>query len=331
MRWATFRTATTPTPLIGLVRDHMIHALPPTESLIDAIGDGDEGQASAAERALRQPFGVFELDAVTLLAPIPRPPSVRDFMAFENHYVTSMAALGVPTNPLYYRQPVFYFSNPAAVQGPTDDVRIAPGSHSLDYELEVAAVIGRAGSNITPDQAEAHIAGYTVLCDWSARDLQEAEMTFAIGPAKAKDTATSLGPYLVSRDELASYAAGNGFDLAMTASVNGKQYSSGNWSSLYWPFADLIAYASRGTTLLPGDVIGAGTVGTGCIIELARVHGPDAYPYLVEDDVVELTIAELGSIRATVRRGDDLIPLPQRRTPRAGMTAVLARHPRTRR
>lgn len=309
MRWATFRTATAPTPLTGLVRNDMIHALPPGETLVDVIADGHDGQAAAAERALTQPFGVFEPADVTLLAPIPRPPSVRDFMAFENHYVTSMAALGVPTNPLYYRQPVFYFSNPAAVQGPAEDVRIAPGSTCLDYELEVAAVIGRAGSNISPDQAEHHIAGYTILCDWSARDLQEAEMTFAIGPAKAKDTATSLGPHLVTPDELAPHAAGNGFDLAMTASVNGTQYSSGNWSSLYWPFSDLIAYASRGTTLLPGDVIGAGTVGTGCIIELARVHGSDRYPYLVEDDVVELDVQQLGSIRATVQPADELIPL----------------------
>jgi 2-keto-4-pentenoate hydratase/2-oxohepta-3-ene-1,7-dioic acid hydratase in catechol pathway len=309
MRWATFRTTTGTPPLTGLLRDRTLHALPPTETLIDVIADGDDGQAAAAERALTQPFGTFALEDVTLLAPVPRPPSVRDFMAFENHYVTSMAALGVPTNPLYYRQPVFYFSNPAAIQGPVDDVRIAPGSHGFDYELEVAAVIGRGGSNISPDRADDHIAGYTVLCDWSARDLQEAEMTFAIGPAKAKDTATSLGPYLVTRDELAPHAAGNGFDLAMTASVNGRQYSSGNWSALHWPFADLIAYASRGTTLVPGDVIGAGTVGTGCIIELARVHGPDSYPYLVENDVVELTIAELGSIRATVRRGAELIPL----------------------
>lgn len=309
MRWATFRTTTGTIPLAGLVRDRTIHALPPAVTLVDVIAGGDDGQAAAAERALTRPFGVFQLDAVSLLAPIPRPPSVRDFMAFENHYVTSMAALGVPTNPLYYRQPVFYFSNPAAIQGPHDDVRIAPGSRSLDYELEVAAVIGRGGSNISPDRAADHIAGYTMLCDWSARDLQEAEMTFAIGPAKAKDTATSLGPYLVSPDELTPHTAGNGFDLAMTATVNGTQYSSGNWSSLYWPFADLIAYASRGTTLLPGDVIGAGTVGTGCILELCRVHGPDAYPYLVENDQVELKVAQLGSIRATVRPGEELIPL----------------------
>lgn len=309
MRWATFQKPGSASPLVGLVRDGTIYALPPTETLIDVIAGGDDGQAAAAERAIREPFQVAELDDVRLLAPIPRPPSVRDFMAFENHYVTSMAALGVPTHPLYYRQPVFYFSNPAAIQGPTDDVRIAPGSSAFDYELEVAAVIGRPGSNISPDKAEDHIAGYTILSDWSARDVQEAEMSFQIGPAKGKDTATSLGPYLVSKDELAPFAVASGFDLPMSASVNGKQYSSGNWSSVYWSFADLIAYASRGTTLVAGDVIGAGTVGTGCIIELARVHGSERYPYLVEDDVVELTVAELGSIRAKVTAAEELIPL----------------------
>ncbi|SCG01199.1 2-keto-4-pentenoate hydratase/2-oxohepta-3-ene-1,7-dioic acid hydratase (catechol pathway) [Streptomyces sp. MnatMP-M27] len=309
MRWATFQKPGSASPLVGLVRDGTIYALPPTETLIDVIADGADGQAAAAERAIREPFQVAKLDGVRLLAPIPRPPSVRDFMAFENHYVTSMAALGVPTHPLYYQQPVFYFSNPAAIQGPNDDVRIAPGSSDFDYELEVAAVIGRPGSNISPDKAENHIAGYTILSDWSARDVQEAEMSFQIGPAKGKDTATSLGPYLVSKDELAPFAVARGFDLPMSASVNGKQYSSGNWSSIYWSFADLIAYASRGTTLVAGDVIGAGTVGTGCIIELARVHGSERYPYLVEDDVVELTVAQLGSIRAKVTAAEELIPL----------------------
>lgn len=309
MRWATFQTSNITTPLVGLLRDGALYALPPPETLIDVIAGGDAGQAAAAQRAIRDPFHVAELGDAELLAPIPRPPSVRDFMAFENHYVTSMAALGVPTHPLYYQQPVFYFSNPAAIQGPTEDVRMAPGSTAFDYELEVAAVIGRPGSNISPAEAQDHIAGYTILSDWSARDVQEAEMSFQIGPAKGKDTATSLGPYLVSKDELAPYATERGFDLAMTASVNGVPYSSGNWSSLYWSFADLIAYASRGTTLVPGDVVGAGTVGTGCIIELSRVHGAERYPYLVENDVVELTIAELGSITATVTAAQELIPL----------------------
>lgn len=318
MRWATFHKPGYASPLVGLVADGALYALPPTETLVDVIADGDAGQAAAAKRAVHQPFHVAELSDVRLLAPIPRPPSVRDFMAFENHYVTSMAALGVPTHPLYYQQPVFYFSNPAAIQGPTDDVRIAPGSQAFDYELEIAAVIGRAGTNIRPDDAEDHIAGYTILSDWSARDVQEAEMSFQIGPAKGKDTATSLGPFLVSKDELAPFATARGFDLEMTASVNGVQYSKGNWSSLYWSFADLIAYASRGTTLVPGDVIGAGTVGTGCIIELSRVHGTERYPYLIEGDVVELTVAQLGTIRATVTAAQELIPLSRISRPETG-------------
>jgi 2-keto-4-pentenoate hydratase/2-oxohepta-3-ene-1,7-dioic acid hydratase in catechol pathway len=314
MRWATFTAAHEHGPLTGLVREHTIHALAPSVTLIDVIAGGDESQAAAAERALHDPYRVLGLAEVTLLAPIPRPPSVRDFMAFENHYVTSMAALGVPTNPIYYSQPVFYFSNPAAIQAATADVRIAPGSSAFDYELEVAAVIGRAGGNISPADAEDHIAGYTILSDWSARDLQEDEMTFQIGPAKGKDTATSLGPFLVSKEELAPFKSERGFDLAMSATVNGRQYSDGNWSSIFWSFADLISYASRGTTLVPGDVIGAGTVGTGCILELSRVHGTDRYPYLVENDVVELTIAKLGSIRATVLAADQAIPLNGRQS-----------------
>lgn len=309
MRWSTFTTVTEQGPLTGLVVDGSIRALPPTTTLIDVIEGGDEGQAVAAQRAMRDPFGIYPVEEVTLLAPIPRPPSVRDFMAFENHYVTSMAALGVPTNPLYYRQPVFYFSNPAAIQGPTQDVRVAPGSTSYDFELEVAVVIGRAGSNIHPDDAEDHIAGYTILSDWSARDLQEDELTFQIGLAKSKDTATSIGPCLVSKDELEPFRTDRGFALAMTATVNGERYSTGDWSTMYWSFADLIAYASRGTTLVPGDIIGSGTVGTGCIIELSRVHGAEQYPYLAEGDVVELTIAELGSIRTMLTAADELIPL----------------------
>lgn len=309
MKWATFTALDETVPLAGLVVDGAIHALAPPTTLVDVVAGGDEAVAAAADSARRHPHRVVGLDEATLLAPVPRPPSVRDFMAFENHYVTSMAALGVPTNPLYYRQPVFYFSNPAAIQSATADVQMAPGSSAFDYELEVAVVIGRAGSNIRPSDAEDHIAGYTILADWSARDLQEAEMTFQIGPAKGKDTATSLGPFLVTKDELAPFASGNGFDLAMTATVNGTPYSSGNWSSLYWSFADLIAYASRGTTLVPGDVIGAGTVGTGCIIELSRVHGSDRYPYLAEHDVVELTVAGLGAIRATMVAADAVVPL----------------------
>ncbi|GAA4538430.1 fumarylacetoacetate hydrolase family protein [Pseudonocardia xishanensis] len=309
MRWATYSSTTANAPLAAVLHGGRLHALPPDLTLTSVIADGDAGMAAAAERATREPFEVVEPGDVRILAPIGRPPAFRDFMAFAEHYESGMAGLGLETDPLYYRQPTFHFSNPAAILGPTDLVPVAPGSVKFDYELEVAVVIGKGGRNISPAAAEEHIAGYTILCDWSARDHQLQEMTLRIGPAKGKDTATSLGPHLVTKDELEPRRAGHGFDLAMTAHVNGVLYSSGNWSSMSWPFADLIAYASRGTTLVPGDIIGGGTVGTGCILELSIVHGGDRYPWLKAGDDVELTIAEVGTIRTTLTAADEIIPL----------------------
>ncbi|MGO4258869.1 fumarylacetoacetate hydrolase family protein [Marmoricola sp. RAF53] len=225
---------------------------------------------------------------------------MRDFMAFENHVVTSYAALGAEVSPVWYDQPVFYFTNPAAILGPNDEVPLAPGTTQYDYELEVAAVIGAPGADIDPADAEAHIAGYLLLCDWSARDLQAAEMHVQLGPAKGKDTATTLGPFLVTPDELEPHRKGNGFDVSMSTTVNGHAYSNGNWADLYWSFSQMLAYASRGTRLRSGDIIGSGTVGTGCILELSRVHGHEAYPWLREGDEVHLDMAQLGAITARI-------------------------------
>ncbi len=221
--------------------------------------------------------------------------------------MTSMQAIGQELDPTWYEIPVFSFTNPAAVLGPHDDVAISPGSAVFDYELEVAAVIGTPGSDLAPAEAAAHIAGYTILCDWSARDLQMREMKLGLGPAKGKDSATTLGPYLVTPDEL------GGLDLAMTAAVNGRAYSAGRLSDLYWSFAQLIAYASRGTRLVPGEVIGSGTVGTGCILELSRVHGAGAYPWLAAGDEVRLAVQGLGAQRARVVAGRSPIPLGETR------------------
>jgi len=170
-------------------------------------------------------------------------------------------------------------------------------------------VIGRPGRDIRPEDAESHVAGYTILCDWSARDLQDVEMRQGLGPAKGKDGATSLGPWLVTPDELEDARSDNGFDLRMTATVNGKEYSQGNLSDLHWSFAQMISYASRGTTLRPGDVLGSGTVGTGCILELSRVHGQEAYPYLSPGDDVRLDVDRLGSLRGRIRPAGDVVPL----------------------
>jgi 2-keto-4-pentenoate hydratase/2-oxohepta-3-ene-1,7-dioic acid hydratase in catechol pathway len=182
-------------------------------------------------------------------------------------------------------------------------VAVPPGCTWFDYELEVAAVVGRGGSDLHPEEAEAHIAGYTILCDWSARDLQAREMRQRLGPAKGKDSATSLGPWLVTPDELADRRRGNGFDLRMTATVNGRVYSDGNWSTVYWSFGQLLAYASRGTTLRPGDVFGSGTVGRGCILELSGLHGEEEYPWLRPGDEVTLAVERLGELHARIGPG----------------------------
>jgi 2-keto-4-pentenoate hydratase/2-oxohepta-3-ene-1,7-dioic acid hydratase in catechol pathway len=285
-------------PRAGLVLDGRVHGI--NARLIEIIGSASALER-AADTARNRPAEVVSLDDATLHAPIPVPPSIRDFMAFEEHVVATSKALNLEVHPDWYQIPVFYFTNPAAVRGPNDDVEISPGSSAFDFELEIAAVIGTPGADIAEADAERHIAGYTILCDWSARDLQEREMRLRLGPAKGKDSATSLGPVLVTPDELEPLRAGQAYDLAMTASVNGKPYSAGNFSTIYWSFRQLVAHASRGTELRTGDVIGSGTVGTGCILELSRTHGPDAFPWLVPGDVVELEIAKIGTIRATIR------------------------------
>jgi 2-keto-4-pentenoate hydratase/2-oxohepta-3-ene-1,7-dioic acid hydratase in catechol pathway len=214
-----------------------------------------------------------------------------------------MSALGRQVAPVWYEVPVFYFTNPAAVIGPTGTVPIAPGSTQFDYELEAAVVIGRGGGDIPVEDAMAHVAGYTILNDWSARDLQDQEMAVGLGPAKGKDTATSLGPYLVTPDEL------DPGELSMTAHVNGVEYSRGTLGDLYWSFAQMISYASRGTQLHPGDVIGSGTVGSGCILELSRVHGGEAYPWLRPGDEVRLEIDGLGHQTHQIAAGAPPHPL----------------------
>jgi 2-keto-4-pentenoate hydratase/2-oxohepta-3-ene-1,7-dioic acid hydratase in catechol pathway len=254
----------------------------------------------AAEHALREP--PVDPAAVRLLPPVPRPPSVRDFMAFEDHVVTASAAIGLTVDPLWYTQPVFYFSNPASLLGPYDPVAVSPGSHAFDFELEVAAVIGREGADLSPAEAVDHIAGYLLFCDWSARDLQSREMTLHLGPAKGKDSASSCGPWMLTADELNAAAT-------MTARVNGKPYSAGRLDSLFWTFGEMVAYASRGTRVVPGDLIGSGTVGTGCILELSGVHGTGAFPWLVPGDRVFLEVDGLGAIDAPVVDGAPVRPL----------------------
>ncbi|HEU4328866.1 MAG TPA: fumarylacetoacetate hydrolase family protein [Roseiflexaceae bacterium] len=239
---------------------------------------------------------VMPLEEVKLLAPLPRPSSLRDFYAFEQHVATAARNRGRAVPPEWYNIPVFYFSNHTAIYGPDADVPM-PRSRALDYELEIACVIGRAGRDILAEDAEEYIAGYLVMNDWSARDLQRDEMSVGLGPAKGKDFATSLGPVLVTPDELEAYALGDGrYNLTMVARVNGQERSRGNFRDIYYTFGQMIARASQDVTLYPGDVIGSGTVGTGCLLELTAGAGP----WLEEGDVVELEVEGLGLLRNRV-------------------------------
>ena len=307
MRWATY--VVNETHRVGLVDGTTIRAVPGISALIGLLGDDGERMQNAAERARRDPLEVVEVAAVNLAAPIPVPPSMRDFMAFEEHVANTRSRTGSVVEAGWYQQPVFYFSNPAAIHPPVADIAISPGSSWFDYELEIAAVIGRGGNDLAPEVAESHIAGYMVLADWSARDLQRTEMVMRLGPVKGKDSATTIGPYLVTPDELDGHRLGNGYDLAMTASVNGRECSSGNWSSIYWSFGQMLAYASRGTRLLPGDIIGSGTVGRGCLLELSILFGESQYPWLQPGDEVVLEVELLGSVTGRITPGAAPIPL----------------------
>jgi fumarylacetoacetate (FAA) hydrolase len=207
-----------------------------------------------------------------------RPPSIRDFFAFEEHVRRARANRGLEVPPAWYEIPVFYFSNPTAIFGPDMPVPYPEGTEELDFELECAAIIG----------AEGKIGGFTVLNDWSARDLQRAEMRVGLGPAKGKDFATSIGPIVVTPDEF------DGSEGEMIARVNGEERSRGNLRDMYHGWDALLAQAGRNTTLRPGEIIGSGTVGNGCILE----HGDGRW--LQRGDVVELEIQGIGVLRSSI-------------------------------
>lgn len=224
--------------------------------------------------------------------------SLRDFYAFERHVKTCRAHRGLGMVPQWYEVPVFYFSNPVAVIGDGDPVWAPHGCDALDFELELACVVGTAATDLpADDSATGCLAGFTIMNDWSARDIQRTEMAVGLGPSKSKDFATSLGPRLVPFVELKDCYRDGRLHLMMTARVNGKEYSRGNAGAMHWTWPQILAHASRDTELRPGDVIGSGTVGSGCILELT----PEAVGgWLKPGDVVELEIERLGVLRNPV-------------------------------
>lgn len=233
------------------------------------------------------------LEDVELRAPIPNPPSVRDFMAFEEHLVNASKRSGIVIAPEWYEIPAFYFTNHLVLSGSMEKVQRPPNCTALDYELEIGCIIGKTGKNIKAEEAEDYIFGYTILNDWSARDLQIKEMKIGLGPAKGKDFATTIGPCIVTKDELEPYREGDQFNLTMTAKVNGELLSKGNAKDMYYTFGQMIERASDGVKLYPGDVIGSGTVGSGCILEL----GSERHRWLEPGDEVELEITGIGSLK----------------------------------
>jgi fumarylacetoacetate (FAA) hydrolase len=247
------------------------------------------------------------LKEVVLLAPVPNPKSLRDGYAFRQHVETARRNRGLEMTPVFDSFPVFYFGNHLTVQGPGSVYVMPDHCKKLDFELEAAIIISRKGKNILAQDADDYIAGLMILNDFSARTLQMEEMLLNLGPAKGKDFVTTTGPWLVTLDELVDLEVpcaighvGKSWNLNMSASVNGKVLSNGNLQDMEWTFAELIARASYGVQLYPGDIIGSGTVGSGCLLELngtGKLRNPDYKEHwLVPGDEIELTIDFLGSL-----------------------------------
>ena len=295
------RAATPNGPRIGVLRDDHTVALAATDDRLENhFGDDGEllnrfGAAIQAAPAEEAP-----IDILGLVRPVD-PVAMRDFMVFEEHVLPSWRRAGLTRGPdVWYERPIGYLSNAANILGPYDPIEIPGGSERLDFELEVGAILGREARSLTPEQAGACIAGFVVLSDWSARDLQFREMEGRLGPFKGKDFASSLGPIFVTPDELADRRSGSGYDLLMTSQVNGRVYGTDRWSSAYWSFEELISYSSWNTRVEADSLIGSGTCQGGCIHELSLRHGAAEYPWLAPGDQVSLSIERLGSIQARI-------------------------------
>lgn len=273
-------------------------------------------------------FNSYPLHSQKILPPVPYPTSCRDGYAFRQHVATARRNRGVPMIPEFDMYPIFYFTNHNAMDGPGELTFMPDHFQKLDFELEVAIVIGKKGRNIRAAEADEYIAGYMIMNDLSARTLQMEEMLLNLGPAKGKDFGTVIGPYLLTPDELLPYKVpapenhtGNQFNLKMKAYVNGTLVSEGNTSQMDWTFAEIIERASYGVDLYPGDVIGSGTVGTGCFLELngtGLLNDKNYQPQWLQDgDKITLEIDMLGSLTNTIKKEDtDWSILAQKKQPK---------------
>lgn len=262
------------------------HFFPILIEMQETVQNGDLSKFSNAESDLE------------ILPPIINPPSFRDFYAFEQHVRAARKLRGLEMHPDWFKIAIFYFSNPNCCYGHGQEIPYPSNTTELDFELEFAIIIGNGGSNIKAEDATEVIAGYTILNDWSSRNLQREEMPLSLGPAKGKDFASSFGPYMVTPDELEDSWDNNGrLDLRMTCHVNGKLISDGNTNDLYHSFGNMIERASMNTKLMPGEYIGSGTVGTGCILEL---RPENTGGWVQKGDTVTLEVERLGKLENTI-------------------------------
>ena len=294
MKFATISTLRA-TSQPALVKEDRVYTLP----YPDMLAVMAMGAEKAAKKASKDSLAI---DEVKFLSPL-KPTTLRDGYAFEQHVVTANKNRGREVPEEWYQFPVFYFTNPNAVFGHEDVIPYPPYTQAMDYELEIAAVIGKGGINIKPEDAPAHIFGYTIWNDWSARDVQRKEMIVGLGPAKGKDFASSFGPVIVTHESIVDKATDRPgvYDLSMVARINGEEFSRGNFKDMHWSFGELIARVSDSVMVYPGDVIGSGTVGTGCLLELTKFQGP----WLKPGDIVELEIESIGVLRNTVGSPDN--------------------------
>ena len=289
-----------------------------------AAGETVEGLLTGGGLAALLDAGAAALDLtpgpavadVRLLAPL-RPASIRDSVSFEAHIEGARRSQEGATDPVpeqWYAAPCFYFTNPHACVGAFDDVERFPGSELFDLELEVGVVYGAHGKNLTPEQAAPGIAGYTIFNDWSARDIQRQEGQLPFGFFKGKDGAHTLGPYLVTADELEPYRTADGFlDLTMRGWINGELLGEDSLANMAWTFEELISFASRGAAVGPGDLLASGTCHRGCLTEIWGRAGQRVPPPLVPGDVVTLEVEGLGTVRNRVVDPAPCPPVPPAR------------------
>jgi fumarylacetoacetate (FAA) hydrolase len=271
---------------------------------IDALAELVEGFAAFGGRRDEDDDAVLDAADLAFGPPILRPPAFRDFYAFEQHVATMWQRRQCEIPEAWYRLPIFYFSNTSEIRGPGDPVWPPRGSIELDFELEVGAIVDTPVFNLPEERAAEAIGGYFVLNDWSARDLQRDESTVRLGPAKGKDFATTIGPWIVTPDELAArWSTGAaGPDLAMTASVHGAggetvEVTRGSWSSARFTFGQMLARATADVHVRPGEILGSGTVGTGCLLE---VKDQTLGRWLQPGDLVTAAIEGIGELQTPI-------------------------------